>query len=98
MDSTTAQEVAQSACDAGKNRDTEAIASLVALLADDRKIEPIPCWTSGRWTPALDTFKHPSPGEQAALALASMGRDAFGPLMNQLGNANAVTSARPYVG
>lgn len=91
MDSTTAQEVAQSACDAGKNRDTEAIASLVALLADDRKVEPIPCWTSGRWTPALDTFKHPSPGEQAALALASMGRDAFGPLMNQLGNANAVT-------
>ena len=84
------QEIAQSACDAGKDRDTEAIVSLVALLADDRKIEPIACWTSGRWTPALDTFKHPSPGEQAALALASMGRDAFGPLMNQLDNVNAV--------
>jgi HEAT repeat protein len=61
------------------------------MLADDRKIEPIACWTTGPWTPALDTFKHPSPGEQGALALASMGRKAFGPLMNQLDNANAVT-------
>ncbi|HET8783774.1 MAG TPA: HEAT repeat domain-containing protein, partial [Pyrinomonadaceae bacterium] len=31
------------------------------------------------------------PGEQAALALASMGRNAFGPLMNQLVNASATT-------
>ena len=91
LDSTTPQELALAACEAGKSRDLDAIASLVALLGDDRQVEPIACWTSGRWSPALDTFKHPSPGEQAALALASMGRNAFGTLMNQLVNANAVT-------
>ena len=91
LSSTAAQELAQAACDAGKHRDAEAIPTLVAMLGDDRNVEPIACWTSGRWSPALDTFKHPSPGEQAALALASMGRKAFPPLMNQLDNANAVT-------
>jgi beta-lactamase regulating signal transducer with metallopeptidase domain len=85
------QQLAQSACDAGRNRDDAAIPSLVAMLGDDRQIEPIACYTSGRWTPALDTFKRPSPGEQAALALASMGRTALGPLMNQLANPNATT-------
>jgi beta-lactamase regulating signal transducer with metallopeptidase domain len=83
------QQLAQAACDTGRNGDREAMAMLVALLADDRKIEPIACWTSGRWSPALDTFKHPSPGEQAAIALASMGRAAFVALMNQLDNTNA---------
>ena len=90
-ESTSAQELAQSACDAGRNRDAEAIPSLVAMLGDDRPIEPIACYTSGRWTPALDTFKRPSPGEQAALALAAMGRTALGPLMNQLSNPSATT-------
>jgi HEAT repeat protein len=91
LDATTPQELALAACEAGKNRDLSAIASLLALLGDDRQVEPIACWTSGRWTPALDTFKHPSPGEQAALALASMGRTAFGPLMNELTNTSATT-------
>jgi len=90
-ESTTAQERAQAACDAGRKRDVEAIPSLVAMLGDDRQVEPIDCYTSGRWTPALDTFKRPSPGEQAALALASMGRNAFVPLMNELNNSNAAT-------
>jgi beta-lactamase regulating signal transducer with metallopeptidase domain len=85
------QELAQAACDAGRNRELEAIPKLVTLLADDRKVEPIACWTTGRWSPALDTFKHPSPGEQAAIALASMGRNAFGPLLTQLDSASAVT-------
>jgi len=90
-ESTSAQELAQSACDAGRNRNVEVIPSLVAMLGDDRSIEPIACYTTGRWTPALDTFKRPSPGEQAALALAAMGRTALGPLANQLSNANATT-------
>ena len=90
-ESTAAQQLAQTACDAGRNRDLEAIPSLVAMLADDRQIEPIACYTSGNWTPALDTFKRPSPGEQAALALASMGRAALAPLMNQLDNPNVTT-------
>ena len=90
-ESTTAQERAQAACDAGRKRDVEAIPSLVAMLGDDRQVEPIACYTTGNWTPALDTFKHPSPGEQAALALASLGRNAFILLMNQLSNSNAAT-------
>lgn len=85
------QQLAQAACDAGRNRDVEAIPRLVAMLSDDRQIQPIACYTTGRWTPALDTFKRPSPGEQAALALAAMGRAAFGPLMNQLDNPSAAT-------
>jgi HEAT repeat protein len=89
-ESTTAQERAQAACDAGRKRDVEAIPSLVAMLGDDRQVEPIACYTRGNWTPALDTFKRPSPGEQAALALASLGRNALGPLMDQLDNSNAV--------
>src|SRR6185503_6539213 len=47
------------------------------------------CWDTSRWSPALQTFKHPSPGEQAALALATFGRPAFLPLANQLDSASA---------
>ena len=78
-----------SACNAGRRGDTEAIPSLIALLGDDSKTQLVKCWDSDRWSPALQTFKHPSPGEQAALALASFGRPAFVPLSNQLDNPNA---------
>jgi beta-lactamase regulating signal transducer with metallopeptidase domain/HEAT repeat protein len=84
-----AQQRAQAACDAGRNRDTERIPALIDMLGDDTRTELIRCWTNGRWSPALDTFKHPSPGEQAAIALASMGRVAFLPLQNQLDSTNA---------
>lgn len=83
-----AQNLALAACEATKTGDNEAIPSLIAMLGDERKTEPLKC-SNGRWSPALDTFKHPSPGEQAALALASMGRPAFAPLVNQLDNSNA---------
>jgi len=86
--SSTPQELAQAACDAGRKRDVEAIPSLVAMLGDDREVAPIACYTTGNWSPALDTFKRPSPGEQAALALASMGRNALAPLTEQLDNSN----------
>ena len=82
---------AQAACAAGKKRDLEAIPTLIGMLGDDTKIQPVSCWNSGPWNPALDTFKAPSPGEQAALALASMGRPAFTPLVNQLDSSNSVT-------
>ena len=85
----TADQRAVAACEAGRNGDLEKIPTLIALLADDTKTEPLRCWTSGRWSPALDTFKQPSPGEQAAIALASMGRAAFLPLTNQLNSTNA---------
>jgi len=78
-----------SACDAGKRGDTEAIPSLIAMLADDSKIQFVRCWDTSRWSPALETFKHPSPGEQAALVLASFGRPALAPLINELDSPSA---------
>jgi len=83
------QDRAQSACNAGKRGDVDSIRSLIAMLGDDTKTELVKCWDSGRWSPALETFKHPSPGEQAAIALASFGNQAFVPLSNQLDSANA---------
>ena len=80
---------ATSACTAAKRGDTEAIPSLIAMLGDDSKIQLVRCWDTNRWSPALQTFKHPSPGEQAALALASFGRPALAPLTNQLDSSNA---------
>ena len=88
-DAANAEQRAQAACDAGRNGDVEKIPTLIALLADDTKTELLRCWSSGRWSPALETFKQPSPGEQAAIALASMGRPALQPLTNQLDSGNA---------
>ena len=59
------------------------------MLGDDTKTQLVKCWENGRWSPALQTFKHPSPGEQAAIALASFGRRAYVPLSNQLNNPDA---------
>lgn len=88
INSPTAQALAQDACAAGLKGDVEAIPKLVSMLGDDRQIEPIRC-SYGRWSPALETFKHPSPGEQAAIALASMGRRAFHALSEQLTSSDS---------
>ena len=88
-ESLSAQQRAQVACAAVQKKAFEAIPDLVAMLGDDAKTELIRCWEGTRWSPALDSFKHSSPGEQAALALASMGPPAFEPLTNQLDNSNA---------
>jgi len=87
--SLSAQERAQSACAAAQKKALEAIPTLIAMLGDDTKTELIRCWEGTQWGPALDSFQHPSPGEQAALALASMGPPAFEPLTNELSNSNA---------
>jgi HEAT repeat protein/beta-lactamase regulating signal transducer with metallopeptidase domain len=89
LDAPTAEARAEAACDAGRSGDVEKIPTLIAMLGDDTKTELLRCWNSGRWSPALETFKHPSPGEQAAIALASMGRPAFRPLASQLDNSNS---------
>lgn len=89
LNAPAAEDRAMSACRTGRHGDAEAIPSLIAMLADDTKTELIKCWETARWSPALQTFKHPSPGEQAAIALASFGRPAFVPLMNQLGSSNS---------
>jgi HEAT repeat protein len=83
------KERAEVACDAGRRGDVEKIPVLIAMLGDDTRTELNRCWNIGRWSPALETFKHPSPGEQAALALASLGRPAFLPLTNQLDSTNS---------
>src|SRR6185312_7838669 len=87
--SSNARERAQAACEAGRRGLTDAIPQLVNMLGDDSPTEPLRCWTEGKWNPALDTFKHPSPGEQAAIALASMGLPAVEVLTNALGSNNA---------
>jgi hypothetical protein len=86
----SADQRAQDACEAERKQDTAAIPKLIAMLGDDSRTPLLRCWEGTAWSPALDTFRLPSPGEQAALALASMGRPAFQPLAAQLDNANAV--------
>ena len=81
---------AVSTCNAARRGDVEVIPVLIAMLGDDSKTQLIRCWDTSRWSPALQTFKQPSPGEQAALALASFGRPAFAPLSNQLDSSNAI--------
>lgn len=80
----------KSACEAGRRGDVADIPGLIEMLGDDSKSQPIKCWDSGRWSPALQTFRYPSPGEQAAIALASFGRAAFRPLADHLDSANPV--------
>lgn len=89
LNAANAQHRAEAACAAGRNSDPDQIPTLIAMLGDDTKTEFLRCWSDGRWSPALEIFKHPSPGEQAAIALASMGRPAFLPLTSQLDSANA---------
>lgn len=80
-----------SACDAAKRGDVSAIPALIAMLGDDTRTRPVKCWDTSRWSPALETFKHASIGEQAALALASFGRPAFAPLSSELYSSSPIT-------
>ncbi len=83
-----AQARAREACEDGRRRALEAIPKLISMLGDDTPIQPLKCWDNGRWNPALETFKQPSPGEEAAIALASMGTPALEPLTNALNDSN----------
>src|SRR5215212_1396346 len=89
VNATASDDSALAACQAGRRGDVQAIPTLIAQLGDDSKTQFVKCYATGRWSPALEIFKHPSPGEQAALALASFGRSAFPPLANQLDSGNA---------
>ena len=83
-----AQERAVEACEALKQRAVGAIPTLISMLGDDRPTRLLRCWETSGWGPALETFKQPSPGEQAAIALASMGKPAVEPLSLALGDSN----------
>lgn len=88
----TAQgERTMSVCNAARRGDVEAIPALIAMLGDDTRTQVIKCWDTSRWSPALQTFKHASVGEQAALALASFGRPAFAPLSKELYSSSPIT-------
>lgn len=82
---------AMSVCNAARRGEVEVIPALIAMLGDDTKTQLIKCWDTSRWSPALQTFKHASRGEQAALALASFGRPAFAPLSNELYSSSPIT-------
>jgi HEAT repeat protein len=85
-----ATERAAAACAAGRARNESAIPMLVSMLSDDTPIEALPCY-SGTWTPARAIFDHASPGEQAALALASISEPSVPSLVAALNDRSAVT-------
>lgn len=87
--SDNSQTRARAACEAGRKRAVELIPALVSMLGDDAPARPFKCWARGNWSPALDTFKQFSPGEQAAIALASMGVAAVEPLSRSLDSSDA---------
>ncbi len=88
LHSSNATERALAACALGRLGAVEAIPALINLLGDDTPIRPIKCWDSGDWSPARHTFKQASPGEQAAIALASLSQHAVEPLIAALNNGD----------
>jgi len=83
-------ERAVAACALGRFGAVSAIPALIGLLGDDTPIRPIKCWDSGGWSPARNTFKHETPGEQAAIALASLSQPAVEPLIAALNNGDPI--------
>jgi len=77
-------ERAVAACSLGKTGDAAAIPFLIQALGDDAAISQVNCGSIGTWSPAMSSFKKPSVGEQAAIALASFGQAAVEPLIAAL--------------
>lgn len=88
--SPNAETRAAAACTAGRARDAGAIPALLAMLGDDTPVEETRCYGEGRWSPRLQSFEHPSPGEQAALALASISGSVVDPLVAALNDRSPV--------
>jgi len=88
LHSSNPTERAVAACSLGRLGAVEAIPALINLLGDDTPIRSMKCWDGGNWSPSLHTFKQASPGEQAAIALASLGQPAVEPLIAALSNGN----------
>jgi HEAT repeat protein len=89
LHSSNAMERALAACALGRLGTVTAIPALISLLGDDTPIQSIKCWDSGDWSPARHAFKQASPGEQAAIALASLSQSAVEPLIAALNNGNS---------
>lgn len=88
LNSSNPAERAQAACSLGKMGAVEAIPFLMQKLGDDASIGSLKCWGEGTWNPAMETFRNPSTGEQAAIALAAMGEPSVASLINALSEAN----------
>jgi len=74
----------------GRQHVVDAIPYLVALLSDAAPIARAPQWTGeSGWSPALESWMQPSPGEAAAISLASMSQVAAMPLIEALGLPDA---------
>jgi HEAT repeat protein len=84
LSSSDPQERAAAACSLATAGEAAAIPFLIQALGDDAAIGKVRCAGIGEWNPALSSFKQPSPGEQAAIALASFGREAVEPLIAAL--------------
>jgi HEAT repeat protein/beta-lactamase regulating signal transducer with metallopeptidase domain len=89
LSSSDANERAVAACALGKAGAVDAIPALINLLGDETPVQKFSCWGNGNWGPALHVFKQASPGEQAALALASFGEKAVEPLIGALSSGQA---------
>ena len=82
-------EQAAAICALGKKGDVSAIPFLIQFLGDETNLsKPVGCWDSGDWSPLLNTFKQLSLGEEAAIALASLGEPAVEPLVAALTDSN----------
>jgi HEAT repeat protein/beta-lactamase regulating signal transducer with metallopeptidase domain len=90
LTSSDPSERALAACSLGKTGEVSAIPFLIQALGDDTAISLVRCWDYGTWSPAMSSFKKPSPGEQAAIALASFGQQAVEPLVTALSHENPV--------
>src|SRR5439155_2310318 len=64
LSSSSPSERAAAACSLGRASAVESIPALIQMLGDETSIKSINCWESGRWNPALRTFKYASPGEE----------------------------------
>jgi HEAT repeat protein len=89
LQSSSPETRADGACSLGRLGAVGSIPALINMLGDDAPIRSMKCWDGGNWSPALHTFKQSSPGEQAAIALASLGQPAVEPLIASLGNENS---------
>jgi beta-lactamase regulating signal transducer with metallopeptidase domain len=82
---------ASAACRLGRMQAVNAIQALSSLLADETTVPDQRCWElDAFWSPAFNSWKHFSPGEAAAIAIASLGGTAAQSLIAALNHPDAV--------
>lgn len=84
---------ARAACELGKARLAVAVAKLIDLLGDETPIDAVGCYSRDDyrdWRPRYLSLKQESPGESAALALASIGAAAHDPLIAALAHPSSI--------